>query len=257
MFYPADWRKDTALQLCSIAARGVWLELLCVMHECTPYGHLALNGAPMPEASAARLIGVTVAEYRRAMVELERSAIFSRTDAGVLYSRRMVRDERVRLARANGGQLGAEFGHLGAEHGSKGGRPSIKKGDQKPPLHDPLKPPPSFAVAFAVTEVQKLSSTSSTRPVAPDPPEPPGFQAFWGAYPATRRRVAKAKCLVVWKRGGLEPLAVAIVEHVTAMSGTTQWRDGYEPASLTYLNQRRWEDGLPSAAVDQPLRVAM
>ena len=38
-FYPRDWRGDQALRLVSLHARGLWIELLCVMHEATPYGH--------------------------------------------------------------------------------------------------------------------------------------------------------------------------------------------------------------------------
>lgn len=71
------------------------------------------------------------------------------------------------------------------------------------------------------------------------------FEQFWLSYPNTNRRVAKAKCLAVWKRKKLEALATEIIEHVRAMAKTKQWMDGYEPAPLTYLNQDRWEDGLP------------
>ena len=75
--------------------------------------------------------------------------------------------------------------------------------------------------------------------------EPDGFVRFWNSYPATRRRVAKAKCLEVWVRHGLESTSEQIVAHVSGMAATPQWTGGYEPAPLTYLNQRRWEDGLP------------
>lgn len=71
------------------------------------------------------------------------------------------------------------------------------------------------------------------------------FQRFWTSYPNTSRRVAKAKCFAVWKNKKLDLVASVIIEHVQAMKLTRQWLDGYEPAPLTYLNQRRWEDGLP------------
>lgn len=69
---------------------------------------------------------------------------------------------------------------------------------------------------------------------------------FWKSYPPTSRRVARFKCLSVWVAKGLESSAEQIVEHVLAMRKTQAWIDGYEPAPLTYLNQRRWEDGLPA-----------
>lgn len=72
-----------------------------------------------------------------------------------------------------------------------------------------------------------------------------GFAEFWSAWPASPRKVAKAKCQRLWDGRRLESISGDIVRHVSAMRGTKQWRDGFEPAPLTYLNQRRWEDGLP------------
>ena len=41
-FYPGDWLRDPALRACSLAARGLWADVLCYMHQGAPYGHLAL-----------------------------------------------------------------------------------------------------------------------------------------------------------------------------------------------------------------------
>ncbi|QTO42172.1 DUF1376 domain-containing protein [Burkholderia latens] len=73
------------------------------------------------------------------------------------------------------------------------------------------------------------------------------FNRFWSAWPSTERKVAKAKCAEKWRKGCLDSAVEQIVAHVEAMKRTRQWRDGYEPAPLTYLNQRRWEDGMPGA----------
>lgn len=138
-FYPADWRKDLELQSCSIAARGLWHEMMCVMHEAEPYGHLVLNGKPMTDLQAATACRVTPQQYRALVAELKTAGVPGVTDDGILFSRRMVRDEETRNARAEGGKGGAEHGIKGKEHGSKGGRPKKETGDKKPPL----KPPPS------------------------------------------------------------------------------------------------------------------
>jgi DNA-binding transcriptional ArsR family regulator len=86
--------------------------------------------------------------------------------------------------------------------------------------------------------------------------QPTGFLEFWQAYPATERRNAKSKCLDVWRRHKLELQHRVILAHVKAMAATKSWRGGYEPAPLTYLNQRRWEDGLPNGNTNahQPSR---
>jgi hypothetical protein len=193
MFYPSDWRKDQALQACTVAVRGVWHEMLCLMHECQPYGHLTLNGRAMPDQIASRLIGCTLREYKMALRWLEDGAILSRTAEGIIYSRRMVRDEAVREARAIGGIAGKEHGIKGKEYGAQGGRPT---GDKEPPSN----PPPSFAVAFAVSNSLKPRLTESTHSKDDDwqrlPPPDGAFaklkgQLHYGA-PAQLEPLAKA-----------------------------------------------------------------
>lgn len=68
------------------------------------------------------------------------------------------------------------------------------------------------------------------------------FGCFWEQWPSSPRKVARSKCAEVWKRRGLDAVADRITAHVAAVKETEQWRTGYEPAPLTYLNQRRWED---------------
>lgn len=76
------------------------------------------------------------------------------------------------------------------------------------------------------------------------------FQDFWEAWPKTDRRTAKAECLKRWKLRALDTHADQILLHLTAMKATKKWQDGYEPAPLTYINQKHWEDGLPSGGHD-------
>lgn len=89
-----------------------------------------------------------------------------------------------------------------------------------------------------------IKNTSSGKPDMP-----PGFTRFWQAWPKSDRKVAKAECAKRWRKRGLETQAEAIVAHVESIRGSRQWRDGYEPAPLTYLNQERWRDG---ETADQP-----
>ncbi|WP_202756571.1 hypothetical protein [Burkholderia cenocepacia] len=86
---------------------------------------------------------------------------------------------------------------------------------------------------------------SSPRGASISPMGSPEFDRFWAVWPSTDRKVAKAKCLERWRKVKLDDIADCIVAHVNAMKATKQWREGYEPAPLTYLNQRRWEDELP------------
>lgn len=154
MFYPADWRKNPALRVCSVAARGLWMDVICLMHEAEPYGHLSVNGLAISEPQLARLVGETVGTTRKLLAELEAHNVFSRNDNGVIFSRRMVADESTRAARAAGGNLGGNPTLLA--------RPKVKRKDQskdngKVNLRGNLRPTPSVAVAVAGSEEPSTS----------------------------------------------------------------------------------------------------
>src|SRR3990167_8252379 len=93
-FYPRDWRGDQALRVCSLAARGLWIEMLCVMHEAKPYGHLLINGQPVTNPQLAGLCGVSPDQIATLLAELDNEGAYSRTAKGVIFSRRMTRDAK-------------------------------------------------------------------------------------------------------------------------------------------------------------------
>jgi hypothetical protein len=118
-FYPGDWQRDAALQSCSISARGLWIEMICIMHQGEPYGNLSINGNPVAEPALARLVGSNSKEIKPLLAELEHAGVFQRDDNGTIISRRMVKDEAIRRARASGGKLGgnpALTGKLAPNH---------------------------------------------------------------------------------------------------------------------------------------------
>ena len=105
-FYPGDWLRATELRSCSVGARGLWMDMICLMHEGTPYGHLKVMKKVIDEVNLARMVGSTIDEAIAWITELEEAGVFSRTDDGCIFSRRMVRDEQARAARAAGGKEG-------------------------------------------------------------------------------------------------------------------------------------------------------
>lgn len=209
-FYPADWRKDAALQSCSVAAQGLWINALCIAHECDPYGHLTVNGKPMNAAQIGRLVGITAKECERLMAELLDAGVSSVGEAGVIFSRRMVRDEDLRNRRATGGAAGAEHGIKGAEAGKKGGRPPSARGDAKPPLE----PPPSSSSSSSPSGKEKepsvlVAGTTYRPPSAPSAeivelyrqalPQLPGVEVL----NASRKRAISARWREVCTDGKL------------------------------------------------------
>lgn len=91
-WYPADWRADPGLRMCSLAARGLWADMLALMHEAEPYGHLLVNGIAPSNRQLAGLLGCEEKEIARCMQQLEECGVFSRSEDGTVISRRMLRD---------------------------------------------------------------------------------------------------------------------------------------------------------------------
>ena len=77
------------------------------------------------------------------------------------------------------------------------------------------------------------------------------FNDFWSAWPSSKRKVARAECEKKWAKHDLDMVADIIIANVTKLKKTEQWLGGYDPAPLTYINQRRWED---DAGEQQPMR---
>jgi hypothetical protein len=110
-FYPGDWLRDTALRACSLAARGLWMDMISFMHQGYPYGYLTLPAKdgdkdtlrPILPTILARMVGAAPEEVEGLLVELEHAGVFSRTDDRTIFSRRMVSDEKIRETRASGG----------------------------------------------------------------------------------------------------------------------------------------------------------
>lgn len=116
-FYPSDWKGDSRLRMASLEARGLWLEMLALMHEGEPVGHLSFNGNPVTTEQLAQAAACSTDQAQACLDELEALGIFSRTRSRVIYSRRMVRDSK-KAATAR-------------ENGAKGGNPSLGKDSKK------------------------------------------------------------------------------------------------------------------------------
>jgi hypothetical protein len=171
MFYPGDWRKDVGVQSLSYADRGVWFEMMCLMHESERRGVLVLNGRPIPDEALARLLGLDIQTLTTTITTLLTSGVASREDeTGAIYCRRMVRDERLRKIRA--------------EAGRKGGNPVLLK--QKGTSGVNHNPTPSSSVSDSSSKREKPSRARRERASDPRHAE---FKAltseYWTAKNAT------------------------------------------------------------------------
>lgn len=118
-FFPTDWDTDKALKLCSLAAQGLWVRMLCIMHEGEPYGHLSIQGQGLSTGQLAELVGKPEKEVAPLVRELEQMSVFSKSDEGVPFSRRLVRDMHKRRVRKAAGSKGGKVTQANAKDFAK------------------------------------------------------------------------------------------------------------------------------------------
>lgn len=177
-FYPADWLADSRLRACSMQARGLWIDLLCHMHQGDPYGtidflDLSLWRGETEAISAppalARLVGAEEDAVSDALTELLRAGVATIDDRGRLTCRRMVREaqqatsrrEHLRTIASSGGQARAKRARRDASGRLVSGQPSSPAID--PAMGRFHQPDPSH----------KKSGTAGPSPAGDQPNQPP------------------------------------------------------------------------------------
>lgn len=169
-FYPADWRNNAKLRRCSWAARGVWIELMGLMHDSDEYGVLRWPlkqiaqalGAPLKLLNELVECGVLYGAERdecEAMIYTPRSGrrdgepveLVPAQIGPIWYSPRMVRDEYVRAVRGEASRFGED------------GKPPKKgkKASPKPPIGEGIDETPSRRQGDGSTSSSSSSSSPS------------------------------------------------------------------------------------------------
>ena len=145
-FYWSDHFRDPGIRASSFEARGLWTDLLCMMHEGEPYGHLTLGGVAPSDEDLAQMVGGSVENMTKLLAELGRKRVYSRTAEGIIFCRRMVRDELKRQAHAEAGKMG--------------GNPKLV--DDKPRVKTKVKPRDKLTDENPGNQKVTPSSSSST-----------------------------------------------------------------------------------------------
>ncbi len=220
-FYPADWRADQALRICSLGSRGLWIECMAIMHEADPYGYLTINGKVLDDAALARLVGSNADEVEGMMQELETAGVFSRNRHAVIYSRRMIRDEkRAKIAR---------------EVGKTGGNPSLGKQKQNSTRDNP---PVNRDGAEGVNLRSKKLDTRKKEPPLPPKGGEADFDIWYEAYPRHVARGAAEKAYrTARKIADAETLLTSVEMYRQTKPDYADWK---HPA--TWLTGKCWLD---------------
>lgn len=159
-FYPADWLRDEALKLCSLAAQGLWIHLLSRAHYSPERGViLRPNGQPAGVDHITTWTGKPPEVVEACLTELLDERVASRRDDpeiwppdkldDAVYCRRAVKDERIRKIRADAGR--------------KGGLSTQAKPRQRP-KQTPSKPAPTQPP----TDVRSSGTSDASKGQAPE-----------------------------------------------------------------------------------------
>ena len=210
-FYPADWVKDT--RVISPESRGVYLDLLLLMHDSDRRGFLARDGQPLSDDELAAFCACSIGCISRAKSELILKHILSQTSAGVLFSRRMIREAKSR--------------RIAVLNGSRGGNPKLKEG-LTPPLTGGVKQNVASSLSLNSSGFSGGGGGGGEIPSSLNSPE---FLSSWGDWVLHRGEIKKpltptASKLALRK---LEKLghdrAVAAIQHSIANG----WQGIFEP----------------------------
>lgn len=246
-FYWSDWESDPALRLCSYAAQGLWMRMLCIAAAHDPIGYVSVAGRALDETSLARMTGGTESEVQTLLAELAGNGVYSRDRNGRIYSRRMVRDAR-KFAEAR-------------KNGKLGGNPTLGNGTAIPRSDNPqviseVKP----HKPEARTQKRNADANASVVPAGDLAVWDDVFAAAWEMYPKSgrERSMSRAKTWPLWReasqQAGSPEKLLAAVKRYTADDKTHKGECG-APAFDRWLKAGRWEHFLDGQASPRVLQV--
>jgi len=146
VFWWSDWEADETLRLCSLAAQGLWMRMLCICAKAEPRGYLVAAGRKLSPSDIAAIVGRPEPEIKTLFDELERNGVFSYDRNGVPYCRRMQREQKRYAKRSQEGKKAAKRRWANhkenkGENSQNIGRPM---GAPRTPAHgSPMTPSPS------------------------------------------------------------------------------------------------------------------
>lgn len=217
-FYIRDWVSDSQLRMVSMAARGLWLELLCIMHNAKRRGFLeSPNGNRIDSDCLVRLSGTDNRQFDGLMSELLEHGIPSvEQSTGIWYCRRMVRETSKREKCLVAGR--------------RGGSPVLKDFPKEEDIHIPY----------------TIYHTSLNRTGYPAD-FPSEFDAFWKFYP---RKMKKADAQKAWMQTrNVRPPTDELLTAIMNQEKTAQWTkdDGqFIPYPASWLRAHGWENDCES-----------
>lgn len=106
-FDPDAWLTDPELRDCEREDRSTLIDLMCLAHRGTPYGHITNSSGAISDEKIAKVLHLTPSEFNASKTRLLlKTRIFIAEHTGAIYIPRMVRDGAIKAAATEGGKRG-------------------------------------------------------------------------------------------------------------------------------------------------------
>lgn len=218
-FYVKDWLAEPTLRLVGLAERGLWIDMLCIMFRAENRGYLEAGGSRIGSKGLARMVGASEAEVKQSLDTLQATGVCSTTDTGTIYSRRMVRDEKLRQSKAEAGRKGGLISRPKAESEAKGGSS----------VPSPSSSPTSTPTPLVQNKPARLTDEE--------------WKQLWKAYPKkVGKAEARQECVEIVRKG--IATASELLEATKNYAAYLVKNDRFSKDACTFFRpaKRRWED---------------
>jgi len=145
-----DWFGDQEIRLLTPSERCVWFEMIGMMWQSDRRGFLLVGGKTPTLSTIANLIRISREDLDSALKSLEDLNVFSVTEDGIFYSRRILKDLERSESKSKSGKKGAESRYSTDSAIAC----AIADGDQLPLPH-----------GIGVDKVLSLDNTNETEPL--------------------------------------------------------------------------------------------
>jgi len=194
-WYWDDWFAAFDVRACSLAARGLWIDMLGIMWKAEIRGALTINGKQIDNKALAKIVNETEENIEKYLAELERYNVFSRLDDGTIICRRMYREskrqEEIRQKRSEAGKIGMIKRYQGNNTG-------ITKGDNKSITNLTASSSTSSSTSSSNKEIKVRNQTDDFGPL---------FEELWKQWPTEgrfKKKYCRMKFFALCKQGKLE-----------------------------------------------------
>jgi hypothetical protein len=220
------------------------------MHRGEPYGHLVINGKQPSIKVLSSILRTNEKEFAKLIAELEEYGVFSRTDDGTIYSRRMVKD-------AERSEEGREAVSKRWGNGGNGSEPitppnRVANGDATEPHVGDL-----LHLEARSKKQEARSRKEESFPSERCPKNPlytSDFEEWWEAYPERFPSDNKATAARAYAKACKSVSAGFLLEQLRAYPFATDPQ--FRRMAATWLNQRSWEDRKPEPKPTLKSRMA-